>query len=147
MRMVCDQEKPPMRFLRLLLVVTLVTLLGGLFGAGVGSLVGYAVPSSFHAGYGAGTPSETVALPAPAQDPALKSAGVAAPAAQSPHVNVGFQFRSTHAGAALGAAWGLVMGAIIGLILGIIDQVILAIRSIVSLRQAKSTPVSAGNTP
>ncbi len=107
-----------MRFFRLLTVIVIVTILGGGFGAAVGGLVGFAVPSSINAMFGVQS-AQTV------QDPAATRAG------QGKTVSLAIQKERGMAaeGAALGCAWGLIFGVAIGVLLGALDQIILIIRA------------------
>lgn len=106
-----------MQFSRLFLVLVFTTAVAGLFGASVGGLLGYAVPSSLRVFFGVGTEELSKEK---AEREAAKGTG--ATIALQPDRSFAAQ------GAALGGAFGLVLGAIIGVILGIADQILSAMR-------------------
>lgn len=114
-----------MRFLRFFVIVILMTLFFGSFGAGVGGLVGYAVPSSISAMFG-------VKHHDIASDPAYARSAEPQPMAMS--IGVQKQRSMTSEGAALGAAWGLILGLGLGVIISLVDQLVLVIRYAVAAR-------------
>src|SRR5437867_3521381 len=99
-----------MSFFRLLVVTLLAVLLSGAFGACVGGLLGYAVPSSLSVFFGSEATGKA----------AGKTAEGAASEPSSRKVQVGLEPQNNLAlqGAALGGAMGLVVGAILGFMLG-----------------------------
>lgn len=109
-----------MSFFRLLAVTIGVAALSGLFGACVGGLLGYAVPSSLSMFFG----SEG------GKDGKATTDGI------NRKVELGIDSQKNMAGQgmALGGAFGLVVGAVLGFILGIVDQVLLLVRGIFHAR-------------
>jgi ABC-type antimicrobial peptide transport system permease subunit len=99
-----------MRFTRLFIVVALITLAGGAFGAAVGALLGYAAPTALEAMF------DTVMDEHDGGRVGVKL-----------EVSGENQPGKTAHGAALGSAWGLVTGAAIAIVIGVIDQIILAV--------------------
>ena len=104
-----------MNFLRFISVALIVTLCGGIFGAAVGGLIGYAVPTSLHAFFGVSKAE------AAADDKDRSSTKIEAGLGEGK--NLWTQ------GAALGAAWGLVLGSFFGLIIAVADQVMITVRT------------------
>ncbi|MEX1089711.1 MAG: hypothetical protein WEC36_10890 [Phycisphaeraceae bacterium] len=137
-----------MRFFRLLLVVTAITVCGGVFGAAVGGLVGYAVPSSLKVMFG--VEKDKLEPDAVALGQREAAPGSVASSQQS-HTQFGVGLdTSTHmapAGAALGGAWGLVSGAVAGLFLGALDQIIILIRAGWAARSARASTALAPREP
>ena len=118
-----------MAFYRLLIVTALVSILGGLFGASVGALLGYAVPSSLSVFFGTDANAK--------HD---KNFHTETPAAGEPinrRVELGVDAQKNMAaqGAAVGGALGLVVGAFLGFLLGIVDQSLHLIRGIFHARK------------
>ena len=106
-----------MQYSRLFLVLVLTTAVAGLFGASVGGLLGYAVPSSLRVFFGVG--AEELSRDRTEREAAK---GTGATIALQPDRSFAAQ------GAALGGAFGLVLGAVIGVVLGVADQILTAIR-------------------
>ncbi len=119
-----------MNFLRLFLVVTLVTLVGGVFGATVGGLLGFAAPNSLEGFFGMevahGDPPPPVTNRTPPTPPDEAATGYT----QRARLGVGDPQRANFAasGAALGGASGLVIAAMFGIGIGLLDQGLLAWR-------------------
>lgn len=110
-----------MRFFRLLVVVILVTLCGGVFGAAVGGLTGYATPNALEVFFNVELEQTTDDLDAQRMDNESTGTTVAVAASGDKSLAV--------YGASLGASFGLISGAVIGLGLGVLDQLILALNN------------------
>lgn len=109
-----------MNLARLFAVIIVVTLAGGVFGAAVGALIGYAAPSSVQTGVGIeGDP-----------DVANGATGTRGEG----HVELDVQVDTTHdrrwiaPATALGAGFGLICGAVLGTCLAGLDQILLLTR-------------------
>ena len=127
-----------MRFPRFILVLLLAVAGGGLFGASVGGLLGYAAPSSLKVFLGV----EPWHLN---QDYAARQKGAApSPAAEGAGVRatVGLEEpqRLAAQGAAVGGAAGLILGVALGLALGALDQLLLFLRE-------RRSPAGGGTPP
>ncbi len=109
-----------MQFTRLILVVALSTAFSGLFGATVGGLLGYAVPSSLKVFFGVG--SDELSKDKSFAREGEPAKGTAATISVQPDRSIPMQ------GAAVGGAFGLILGVGIGVLLGIIDQIVLSLR-------------------
>jgi len=119
-----------MRFTRLLAVVVSVTLCGGIFGAAVGGLVGFAVPSSLKVMFGVGKTTVPTDAPQAQSSQTTGATGTGTTGTQG-HAGIGIERQSGMAatGAALGGAWGLILGMMAALLLAALDQVILVARA------------------
>lgn len=107
-----------MRFFRLLVVVFLVTLCGGAFGAAVGALVGFATPNALEVFFD--VELESTSDDSDADRPKQGDGTTLAIAASG-------EKSFTVYGASLGASFGLVCGVMIALVVGVLDQLILAL--------------------
>lgn len=110
---------------RLIFVLILCIAFGGAFGAAVGGLLGYAVPSSIRVFVGVNKVDDST------KDQASEKSA-------SAKVGVDPETRGFFTqGAALGGAFGLIGGALAGLIVGAIDQLLTVLRG---------RPAQAGST-
>ena len=113
---------------RLMFVMGLCIAFGGGFGALVGGLVGYAVPSSLRVFVGV-TKTDTDA------SSSTQEKGASAKVGLDPEAHGLWQ-----QGAALGGAFGLIGGALAGMIVAALDQLLTVLRS----RQAHAGPAAGG---
>ena len=118
-----------MAFYRLLIVTALVCILGGLFGASVGALLGYAVPSSLSVFFGTEATGKTD------KSPRAETPAAGEPINRRVELGVDSQKNMAAQGAAVGGALGLVAGAFLGFLLGIVDQTLHLIRGIFHARK------------
>lgn len=109
-----------MRFFRLLVVVLLITLAGGLFGATVGGLMGYAVPSGMKAMFGVDKYEVQ-------NDPDITQRDGGTQVSLGMKLDGGGGLLAQ--GAALGGAWGLVLGSMVALGVGLLDQLFLLLHA------------------
>lgn len=116
-----------MRFFRLLVVVILVTLCGGAFGAAVGALVGFATPNALEVFFDVELESTSDDSDAQRADNEGTTVAIAASGEKS----------FTVYGASLGASFGLICGAMVALVIGVLDQLILAL---LQLRRSPKQP-------
>jgi len=121
-----------MSFARFLIVTALITMLGGLFGACVGGLLGFAVPSSLSVFFGSESHGgDAFKNPADVHsDPVGKKVAV----------GVDTQRNLLGQGAAIGGAFGLVFGALLGFLLGIVDQILHLVRGLINSRKDGAHP-------
>ena len=114
-----------MNFSRLFVVVIVVTLCGGAFGAAVGGLVGFAGPNSLSVFFG-------IQKPQVVEDTSQNNRARldAPPEGHTARFSVSPQRETNLAsyGAALGGASGLVLGSMLGILLAVADQLILLFR-------------------
>ena len=107
-----------MNFLRLLIVVIVVTACGGSFGAIVGGLIGYAIPETLGAFFNI-EKEEIESHTLHQREHYSASATVG---------GVGSTDGSNwNVGAAIGGAWGLILGSMAGLGIGVVDQILVAL--------------------
>ena len=114
-----------MSFVRFCFVLAVTICAAGIFGAVVGGLLGYAVPSSMKVIFGVSAhdsgkdkTEQTLAEGGGVQKEAQASVLV------NPEKSIAAQ------GAAIGAAVGLMLGAIAGVVLGVADQFVLLLRGL-----------------
>ena len=122
-----------MRFVRLFLVVLLVTLCGGVFGAAVGGLMGFATPNALEVVF-------DVELEQASADQDVARIENSSGDATSVSVAATGERSLALYGASLGGSFGLIAGAVFGLGLGALDQIILALTAFARNRKAASHP-------
>lgn len=106
-----------MKIIRFFCVVLIVSVACGLFGATVGGLLGYAVPSGVLVG-ARSIEERRVEADTTAEEDSSKFRGVGVKLDEA----AGEEKSPAARGAAMGAGFGLVIGAILGLPLALIDQ-------------------------
>lgn len=118
-----------MRIVRMFAILLIVALGGGLFGAGIGGLIGYGFPRSI---------SGQVALDEGTDEP--DTGKIETSKTRGLTVGVGQDDDTTTAkkGAALGAAFGLSIGFMLGLLLALLDQFMTQVIEWMDKRKSKS---------
>ncbi|MCY3023340.1 MAG: hypothetical protein NTW87_30545 [Planctomycetota bacterium] len=113
-----------MNFGRFCLVLGLTICAAGVFGAVVGGLLGYAVPSSLNVIFGVS--AQDLAKDKKLERAPEEGAGVKKEASAS--INVSPDKSIAAQGAAVGGAFGLILGVLAGAVLGVADQIVLLLR-------------------
>lgn len=121
-----------MRFIRLFIVVTVVTLLGGVFGSSVGALMAIASPGMIEVVFDLdlGQANEDAQR--------IEDASTAQAATTRVGVSTTEHGSFLLVGTSAGAAMGLITGATFAIFIGLLDQVILLCREF--LRQPANKP-------
>ena len=124
-----------MRIMRMFVIMLALSLGGGLFGAGIGALVGYGMPRSISGQY------QIDAVDGPQGEAKLETSS------KGVRVGVGEDDDGKYAtkGASLGAAIGLMIGFLLSLPLALADQFMVQIVEWMGKRKSKSdltTPTS-----